>query len=59
MQEFITDIIWLTISIIGAFAIVYSLVRLAAIAWHRTKREYDPRPFNDGEFPNRQNDEEQ
>ncbi len=64
MQEFITDmsewyvnwfvhLIWLTITIVGAFAIVYSLVRLAAIAWHRTKREYDLRHFSEGDAAHR------
>ena len=60
MLELITNLFWIIISIIGIFTAVYSLVRLAAIAWHRTKAEFDTRPFNDGEFPNRkrQNDEE-
>ena len=55
MLEFIINLAWIIIIIIGFLAIVYSLVRLAAIAWHRTKREYDEQHFRDGEFPNKDN----
>ena len=60
MQELYTNLVLVIMGTIGIFAIVYSLVRLAAIAWHKTKAEFDSRPFNDEEFPNhkRQNDEE-
>ena len=53
MFEFITNLSWIIISIIGFLAVVYSLVRLAAIAWHRTKQEYNEQHFRDGEFPNK------
>jgi hypothetical protein len=41
MLESLINLMQIIIGIIGGFAVVYSLVRLAAIAWHRTKREYD------------------
>ena len=51
MLELITNLIWVTIGIICSLAVVYSLVRLAAIAWHRTKAEFDTPPHEDEEHP--------
>ena len=54
VQELVTNLIWIVAIILVGFPIVYSLVRLAAIAWHKTKREYDTPPPE----RKRQNDEE-
>lgn len=60
MLELITNLMWVIIVIIVGFVIVYSLVRLAAIAWHRTKAEYNTLLRTKEEYPERkrQNDEE-
>ncbi len=60
MLEIIIDLIRIIIVIFSVLVIVYSLARLTSIAWHKTKKEYDSRLFEDEEFPNRnhQNDEE-
>ncbi len=59
MIEFITNLTWMIVGIILGFVVVYSLVRLSAIAWLRTKHEYDTLPY-DEELPERkrQNNEE-
>ncbi len=64
MLEFIINLAWIVIIIIIFLAVVYSLVRLAAIAWHRTKQEYESRLLNYEDYLNRNNqidqdDEEQ
>ncbi len=41
MLEFITNVTWVIVLTISSLAAVYCLVRLSAIAWHRTKAEYD------------------
>lgn len=55
MLEFIIDLTRIIVGIISGLAFVYCLVRLSAIAWHRTKHEYD-----DEKYPERkrQNNEE-
>jgi hypothetical protein len=60
MPELITNLTWMIIIIFGGPAIVYCLVRLAAIAWHRTKHEYETLLHVDEKHPEpkRQNDEE-
>ncbi|KKL55590.1 hypothetical protein LCGC14_2253890 [marine sediment metagenome] len=64
MPELITNLTWIIIgTIVGTtvgLVVVYSLVRLAAIAWHRTKAEYYALLYEDEEHPEpkRQNDEE-
>ncbi len=64
MLEFIINLIWLIVNygggLIGALIIVYCLVRLSAIAWHKTKKEYGSRPYNYEEYlrRNHRNDEE-
>ena len=59
MLEFIAHSGWIIIYPLAFLAIVYSLVRLVAIAWFRTKREYDKQHFRDGEFPNRNQPDEE
>ncbi len=54
MLDFLIDLTRVIIGAVVGFIIVYSLVRLAAIAWHKTKREYDTLPPE----PKRQNDKE-
>ena len=44
MLDFLIDLTRIIIGSVVGFIIVYSLVRLAAIAWHKTKREYDTLP---------------
>ncbi len=60
MVELITNLILIIIIILVGFVVVYSLVRLAAIAFYRTKREFDTLSYTDEEYPERkhQNDEE-
>ena len=54
MLDFLIDLTRIIIGAVVGFIVVYSLVRLAAIAWHKTKREYDTPPPE----RKRQNDEE-
>ena len=54
MIDFLIDLTRVIIGVVVGFIVVYSLVRLAAIAWHKTKREYDTPPPE----RKRQNDEE-
>lgn len=54
MLELITNLTWVIITIVVGFIVVYSLVRLAAIAWHKTKSEYE----KDGHFDYSDYDEE-
>jgi len=54
MLDFLIDLTRVIIGAVVGFIVVYSLVRLAAIAWHKTKREYDTPPPE----RKRQNDEE-
>ena len=60
MLELIINLTWIIVGISVGFAVVYSLVRLAAIAWHKTKNEYDTLPYINEDYPERkrQNDEE-
>ena len=44
MIDFLIDLTRVIIGSVVVFIVVYSLVRLAAIAWHKTKREYDILP---------------
>ena len=66
MLELIINLMWTIIGVFAGFAVVYSLVRLVAIAWHKTKSEYETdfgyldHSDYDEEYPERkhQNDEE-
>lgn len=60
MPELITNLTWMIIIIFGVPGAVYCLVRLGAIAWHRTKVEYYTLLHTNEEHPEpkRQNDEE-
>ncbi len=54
MLDLIIDLTRVIIGSVVGFIVVYSLFRLAAIAWHKTKREYETPPPE----RKRQNDEE-
>ena len=60
MMELITNLTWVIVGIVVVFVVVYSLVRLIAIAWHKTKSEYDALLHVNRQYPERkhQNDEE-
>lgn len=54
MLDFLIDLTRVIIGSVVFFIVVYALIRLAAIAWHKTKREYDTLPPE----RKRQNDKE-